>query len=260
MSFMKWLRASLKIGLVSLWTLGVVAVLYTGLLLTIPSPGLAARWRSFIFKNWSRGLLILGGVRRHIEGNPPTAPFLLVSNHLSYVDVAVLGSVIGGVFVAKAEISDWPAIGFLCRSVETIFIDREVRRQIPEVMAEIERQLGHGQGVILFAEGTSSVGDSVLPFRPALLEPAARSNLPVSYASLSYRTPEREPPAHLSVCWWGGAPFVPHALEFFKLRRVDATVVFGDQRFQNRNRKVLANELRSAILGSFQPVVEPDEV
>ena len=260
MSIIKWLRASLKIGMVSLWTLGVVATLYLGILFTIPSPRVAARWRSFIFKNWSRGLLLIGGVRLHAVGEPPVTPFLLVSNHLSYVDVAVVGSLVGGVFVAKAEISDWPIIGFLCRSVETIFIDRQMRREIPGVMREIERQLGHGQGVILFAEGTSSAGASVLPFRPALLEPAARAGLPISYASLSYRTPEGESPAHLSVCWWGGAAFVPHVLEFFRLRRIDATVVFGDRQFQGDSRKVLAKQLRGAVLESFEPVVTEEEL
>jgi 1-acyl-sn-glycerol-3-phosphate acyltransferase len=255
----KWLRASLKIGLISLWTLGIEAALYLGILFTIPSPRLAARWRSFIFKSWSRGLLLITGVRRHAVGKPPEAPFLLVSNHLSYVDIAVLGSLVGGVFVAKAEISDWPAVGFLCRSVETIFIDREMRRDIPRVIKEIERQLGHGQGVILFAEGTSSSGASVLPFLPSLLEPAARADLPVSYATLTYWTPEGEPPAHLSVCWWGGVPFAPHALEFFKLRRIDAKVVFGDREFQSGDRKILAKELREAIVESFQPVVEEQD-
>ena len=260
MSIIKWLRASLKIGLISLWTLGVVMTLYLGLLFTIPAPRLAARWKSFIFKNWSRGLLIIGGVHRQAVGSPPQAPFLLVSNHLSYLDIAVLGSLVGGVFVAKAEISDWPAVGFLCRSVETIFIDRELRRDIPRVIEEIERQIAHGQGIILFAEGTSSSGASVLPFLPSLLEPAARSGLPVSYATLTYRTPEGEPPAHLAVCWWGGVPFVPHALEFFKLRRIDAKVVFGDREFQSGNRKVLAKEVRGAIVESFQPVVREEDL
>ena len=260
MSIIKWLRASLKIGSISLWTLGVVMTLYLGLLFTIPSPRLAARWKSFIFKNWSRGLLIIGGVRRQAVGSPPQAPFLLVSNHLSYLDIAVLGSLVGGVFVAKAEISDWPAVGFLCRSVETIFIDRELRRDIPRVIEEIERQISYGQGVILFAEGTSSSGASVLPFLPSLLEPAARSGLPVSYATLTYRTPEGEPPAHLAVCWWGGVPFVPHALEFFKLRRIDAKVVFGDREFQSGDRKVLAQEVRGAIVESFQPVVREEDL
>jgi 1-acyl-sn-glycerol-3-phosphate acyltransferase len=256
---MKWLRATLKITLVSLWTLAVVVILFGGLLFTFTSPRLAARWRSFIFKNWSRGLLLIGGVRLHALGAPPKAPFFLVSNHLSYVDIAVLGSLVGGVFVAKSEIRNWPFIGFLCRSVETIFIDREMRRDIPRAIGEIERQLDLGQGVVLFAEGTSSSGASVLPFRPALLEPAARSEIPISYAALSYSTPTGEPEAHLSVCWWGGVPFAPHALEFFKLRRIDATVIFGDRYLQSPDRKTLARDLRTAVLESFRPTVHDDQ-
>lgn len=231
-------------------------VLLVGKLFVFPFPKLDARWRMFIFRLWSRGQLLALGVRVEIEGSPPEPPFLLVSNHLSYLDIPVIGKFAGAIFVAKAEISSWPLIGFLCRIVNTIFVDRSLRRDLPRVMEEIDSELANGMGVVLFAEGTSSKGETVLPFRPSLLEVAARSDIPVSYASLSYRTEGDDPPAHTAVCWWGGAPFSPHALECAGLKRIHAKVRFGDVRIHDTDRKRLANKLRAEILAIFEPVVE----
>ncbi len=118
--------------------------------------------------------------------------------------------------------------------------------------------MAHGMGVVLFPEGTSSKGAGILPFRPSLLESAARSDTSVSFATLSYHTLGDEPPAHLSVCWWGGMDFMPHALQFAGLRRIYAKVVFGGERIHHRDRKELAKRLRAAMLEQFEPVVEEE--
>ena len=125
-------------------------------------------------------------------------------------------------------------------------------------MREIHSELGNGMGVVLFAEGTSSKGAGVLPFRPSLLEVAAQSEIPVSYAALSYRTLDGDLPAHEAVCWWGGAPFSPHVLECAALRRIDARVVFGSERIHDADRKQLATQLRDEIQKIFEPVVIED--
>jgi len=213
----------------------------------------------FIFRSWSLCVLPVLGVRVEVEGTPPEPPFLLVTNHLSYIDIPVIGSQVGAIFVAKSEISAWPGVGFMCRSINTIFIDRGLRRDLPRVMREIDRELEHGMGIVLFAEGTSSRGATVLPLRPSLLESAARSDTPVSFATLSYHTAEDEPPAHLAVCWWGGMDFSPHAREFARLRRVHARVVFGNERIHDVDRKELARRLRTAMLAQFEPVVDEEE-
>lgn len=255
---MKRLRAGIRLILVTLLTSIHVATLLLGSLLIFPLPQLRARWRMFIFRSWSLCLLPVLGVRVEVEGEPPEPPFLLVTNHLSYVDVPVIGSQVGGIFVAKSEISSWPGVGFMCRSINTIFIDRNLRRDLPRVMRQIDREMEHGMGVVLFAEGTSSKGATVLPFRPSLLESAARSDTPVSFGTLSYHTPEGEPPAHLAVCWWGGMDFSPHALRLAQLRRVHAKLVFGDEPIHDVDRKELARKLRTAMLERFEPVVDEE--
>lgn len=257
---MKRLRAVVRLSLAvgnSLFFAGVVLV---GNLFLIPFPKQGARWRMFVFRGWSRCMLLALGVRVESQGDPPEPPFLLVSNHLSYLDIPVIGRYAGAIFIAKSEISDWPLIGFLCHIVNTIFIDRSVRRDLPRVMTQIDSELAGGMGIVLFAEGTSSKGATVLPFRPSLLEVAARSEIPVSFAALSYRTEEDDPPAHLAVCWWGGEPFSPHALEFAALKRIHAKVVFGNERIHDANRKLLAQKLRTEVLEIFEPVIdEPEE-
>jgi len=256
---MKGLRAAIRFLLVSLLTTVHILALLLAALVLFALPRLRARWRMLVFRSWSRSVLFVLGVEVEVEGRPPEPPFLLVTNHLSYVDVPVVGTQVGAIFVAKAEISSWPGVGFMCRAINTIFIDRNVRRDLPRVMREIDREMEHGMGVVLFPEGTSSKGATLLPFRPSLLESAARSDTPVSFATLSYHTPEGEPPAHLAVCWWGGMDFSPHALQFARLRRVHAKIVFGDEPIHDVDRKQLAQKLRTAMMERFEPVVDEGE-
>ena len=104
-------------------------------------------------------------------------------------------------------------IGGLAILMGTIFVDRNAPRDTIRVMGRLEAAVAAGDGVVLFAEATSSPGSDVLPFRPALLEWAARDEHPVYYASLSYRTPEGSAPAHLAGALgrpvWNLVPFMP---------------------------------------------------
>ena len=106
---------------------------------------------------------------------------------------------------------------------------------------------------MLFPEGTSSGGDQVLPFRPSLLEPAARGGLPVAHASLRYISPEGFPPASESICWWRDMPFGSHVLSLLRLPRIRAEVRFGPELLRGRDRKELAHRLWEATKAQFEP-------
>ncbi len=205
------------------------------------------RWRRLIVGSWGRSTARIIGMRIELNGQPPRAPFFLVSNHLSYVDIVALSSCLDCVFVAKSEISGWPGLGQISRSIGTIFIDRRNFQDIPRVVDLIEGALLEAQGVVVFPEGTSTMGEKILPFSPALLEPAARAGYPVSYAAVSYRTPPDEPPAYLSICWWGEMTFVPHLIEMLKLKEFYVSVNFGPGAIQASDRKILARSLWSAV-------------
>ncbi len=253
---MSRLRVGVRLLLVVLLTTTCFLLLVIGSLLASPWPRARVRWRGFVFKTWSRFLLAILGIDVETVGDPPDLPFFLVANHLSYIDIPVLASHVGVVFIAKSEIASWPFVGLVCKGANTIFINREVRRDIPRVMELIHRELDLGSAIVLFPEGTSSKGDSVLPFRASLLGAPARSEMPVSYAALSYDIPEGDVPVHLAVCWWGGMPFGPHLLKLLSIRRIQAKVVFGNEQLIDRDRKLLASRLRAAILEKFEPTAQ----
>lgn len=229
-------------------------------LVLTPWPRLKVRQQGRAFRFWCRSLCRVFGIRVRATGVPPRPPFFLVANHLSYADILVLGTELPCVFVAKAEIDRWPLFGALCRSVNTIFIDRQAKRELPRVLATIETTLAAGQGVVIFPEGTSSAGHEVLPFRSSLLDLPARLGYAVHWAAITYRVPAGETPAHLSVGWWGEMPLVPHLREFLALPWIEAPIAFGEEPLADEDRKRLAERLRSAVEGRFLPTVERGEV
>jgi 1-acyl-sn-glycerol-3-phosphate acyltransferase len=212
------------------------------------------RVRFLAVRAWARWVARVVGMKVVVDGDPPRPPFLLVSNHLSYVDIVAYATTIDCVFIAKSEIAHWPAIGRLARSIGTIFIDRESLTDLPRVLAVTRGALASGKGIVIFAEGTTTRGDRVQPFGSSLFELPARDNLPVCYASITYRTPKAEAPASNSICWWGDAEFLPHLLDLLEVREFEAVVTFGQEPIRAINRKILAKQLWEAVNSQFTPV------
>ena len=244
------LARSIALGIV---TLGLWLVWLAG---SLPARALgrASRWRARTFGAWARTSARVIGLTVRVEGPPPEGAFLLVTNHLGYLDIVLLASRLSCVFVSKAEVRSWPVLGFMSRSMGTIYLDRTRKRDLVRVGREIEEALEAGEGVVLFPEGTSTQGADVRPFRSSLLEVAARRNLPVRYAALRYSTGEGDPPAHRSVAWWGDATFGPHFLALLGVSRIEATVSFGDEPVAETDRKLLARRLHEEVEGRFVPM------
>ena len=256
--FTRLLRRCLRIALLSLVTGVFFAVLWTVFAVLLPAPRLRRPARNTIFRAWARVCLRVIGCRLRVEGPAPRAPFLLVCNHLGYVDIPVLAACTDTWFVAKMEMRSWPLIGMLCRSVGTIFIDRRASRDVLRVNRLIADVLADGYGVVLFPEGTSTQGFEIRRFRTSLLDHPARTGMPVHAAALTCRTPPGEPPAHLSVCWWGDAPLFDHAQRLFELRGFEVVVRFSPVAVRGSDRKELAARLHSEVERLFEPVVAPD--
>lgn len=248
---MKQIRAAFRYILFVVVTLGLYAIWFVGAFL-IPNK---QYWRQVILYAWARGFMRIAQMKIETIGAAPQPPFFLVCNHLSYTDVPALRAVVNGVFVAKGEIESWPLAGRIVRDMGTVFINRSNRRDIPRAGAEIIKRLDSGEGVIVFPEGTSTKGEEVLPFNSSFLEFAAQSDLPVSYASISYKTGAGQPSASKNVCWWEDIGFGAHLWQLFQVKEFTAVINFGDEPVQNPNRKALAHELREKVREKFIPVI-----
>lgn len=139
-----------------------------------------------IVQFWHRGLLTILGVRLQGFGKATQAPALLVSNHISWLDIAALGALCPGHFIAKSEIADWPVIGWLAAQAGVFYIKRGDRQASAEVAVRMTGAFLQDQSVLLFPEGTSSDGTDVLPFHARLFAAALENNTPVQPVVLNY--------------------------------------------------------------------------
>lgn len=249
---MRSVQAAYRFALFSICTFG----LYAAWFITNPFIPNKIHWRQFAFGLWTASFVRITKMRVEIRGVPPKPPFFLVCNHLSYADIAALRYAVKGVFVAKAEVRGWPAAGRICADMGTIFINRANRRDIPRAGEEILGRLDAGEGVIVFPEGTATSGqEGVLPFNSSFLEFAARGGVAVSYAAISYQTPEGELPAHLAAAWGEDISFFKHLWRLLKVRRYTALITFGEEPITNPDRKLLAGELHDRVAQIFTPVL-----
>lgn len=248
-------RAWVRLVLVALGIFTALVLWGAGSVVLLPLPRARRAFRRQCFHRLARWVAWLLGVRILVEGVLPAPPFLLVSNHLSYLDIVVYAATTPIRFVAKREVSGWPVFGLLARAMGSIFVDRSATRDALRAIDELADAMAAGDGVVLFAEATSTAGHTVLPFRPALLEWAAHTGHPAHYASIGYRTPAGSPPAHLAVCWWGEMTFLRHLVDLARLPSIEATVRHGDAPIAERDRKRLADRLHQAVSAQFTPVV-----
>ncbi|MFT0859634.1 lysophospholipid acyltransferase family protein [Ancylobacter sp. G4_0304] len=209
-----------------------------------------------------RAVLALIGIRVRVTGAPATArPLLLVANHVSWLDICVLGAQFPLAFVAKSEVGSWPGIGLLAKLQRTVFVDRAARTATGRAAHEIAGRLGGGDPVVLFAEGTSSDGNRVLPFRSALLGAASRGegNAAIQPLAIAYvaqggvslgRT--RRP----LVAWYGDMDLAPHLMEVLRRGTLDVELRFGEL-VEAGNRKAAAGEAERAVRALLARALNP---
>jgi len=204
----------------------------------------------------------------------PLQPTLFVANHVSYLDIEVLAAAVPTCFVAKREVRDWPLVGITAEVQRTVFVDRTRRHQAVEAVNEIVNRLHGGTSVVLFAEGTSSDGNRVLPFRSALLgavEEAAIRGGPdgilLQPMSITYTGQQGIPMGRQHrplVAWYGDLDFIPHIKTFIERGAVDANVSYGEpvrtdgtvdrktmtKQLEDSVRRLLATSLRGRALST----------
>lgn len=251
---MGYLRAVIRLILfIPVTVLTVVFVAVGNLILGLINKGWAVQWKNYMIRSWAWVTGYLMGLRMEKRGTPPKPPFFLVANHLSYVDVVLLWRYLDATFVAKSEIRSWPFFGWATRTLGVLFIDRELKRDVHRMNQRISEVISQYQGVILFPEGTSTKGKSVLPFNAPLLQYPVDAQMDVNFATITYHTKDPDSTAHLDVCWWGEMEFIPHFWQLLQLKSFHATITFGEQAYTADDRKVLAEKLHQAVIDDFIP-------
>ena len=180
----------------------------------------------------------LMGLKVTVRGAPAgERPLLLVSNHVSWLDIPVLSSVLPLSFIAKREVRAWPFVGWLARLQRTVFVDRDRRNRTGAATSEIAGRLHDDDAMVLFAEGTSGDGNRILPFRSALLGAAEamiedRAHRPVTVqpVAIAYGRVNGLPMGrqHRHVAAWYGDMELPgHLWALLCAGPVDVVVSFG---------------------------------
>jgi 1-acyl-sn-glycerol-3-phosphate acyltransferase len=165
-----------------------------------------------------------------VVGRPPSLggghgpAGLLVSNHLSYLDILIYGASCRISFVSKSDVRRWPLFGALASAGNTVFVDRSTGAQSAEATRQIEQRLREGIPVLFFPEGTSSDGNAVLPFRSALFEPAIRAGAAVTAAAIRYYSSEA---SEAEISYWGTMVFLPHLFRTLCLKDLQTEIRFG---------------------------------
>jgi len=187
-------------------------------------------------------------------------PVLLLSNHVSWLDIIVLGAVAPVVFVAKSEVANWPVFGWLAKLQRTIFVERERRHKTGDAARAMGDRLLGGDVVVLFPEGTSSDGIRILPFRSALIG-AVHHTIgdqthhdrvtvqPVSIAYVGYGGVPVGRALRDKVAWYGETELMPHLKGIFSSGAVDVTVSWGEAASygMTANRKQIARDAEAAV-------------
>jgi lyso-ornithine lipid O-acyltransferase len=194
---------------------------------------------------WSTVCLRRLRIRSSVAGPLPTSG-MVVSNHLSYVDIMVYGAAMPCVFVSKSEVKSWPVFGWLATLAGTIYVDRNRRSDTFNANEDISRVMLQGLPVLVFPEGTSTGGDEVLPFYASLFEPAVMHDLPVTPAYLSYEVSGGT--VSQDVAYWGDMTFFPHLLRLLRLGEIRAAVRFSESAKVFGDRKTAALETREEVL------------
>lgn len=207
----------------------------------LPPRPVRARWMSSRSSRFVQSL----GITVEPSGPIPTRGIVL-SNHLGYADIVVLGSLMPAVFVSKADVRQWPIFGWLVEGAGTLFVDRERRQDVNRTNGEISAAVQEGSPIIVFPEGTSSPGDTVLEFRSSLLQPAMDPASPLTAAAIHYEVDEGI--AEQDVCWWGDMTLANHLPRLLSRTRIRARVAFSPYEGDRVDRKQLARDLHARVL------------
>lgn len=205
--------------------------------------------RTRAIHRWSQELLQRSAIELRLHGSAPgDVPALLVSNHVSWLDIFVINAWRPARFVSKAEVRGWPLLGPLVTGTGTLFIEREKRRDALKVVHEMADALRRGHHVAAFPEGTTGWGDAVLPFHANLLQAAVSAAVPVQPVALRYLDARSGQPTRVAA-WVGDMSLVASMRQLARQRHSGGLIaeLHVLPPLRGEDRRALSQAARSAI-------------
>lgn len=198
---------------------------------------------------WLRVLARCAGFRVTAHGTLPAPGSFIAPNHQTYADIVAVGGLTPCFFVAKAEVRQWPAIGFLFRKSHHIPVRRDTTQDIGSTSEDIAGRLAKGLSVTVFLEGTSTGGDGPLrDFRPALLQAAIDAEAPVVPCAIRWSARDPRVNRAEDIAYWKDHVLVPHLFRFLGFRGIHCDVYFGEPlTVAGFDRRELAPRIQAAV-------------
>ena len=211
-------------------------------------PRLSVEQREMRVQAWALQLLALWGIHLKVIGQPVSAgPALLVSNHISWLDILVIHAARYCRFVSKSDIRGWPLVGALSTGAGTLYIERSSRRDALRMVHDMADAMREGDVVAVFPEGTTSDGVSLLPFHANLIQSAIAAQAPVQPMSLKFLDARTGEPT-LAPCYIGDDTLVGSVWRTLTALPITAVVHFGPvQQAEGRERRAWAQALREEV-------------
>jgi len=245
----------------SLWALffGLVGMVH----LWISVLGMPNRWKMVSRLNRIYTLLLRSILNIKItvtgdEGQLERGGYVIIANHVGYIDGIVLGSIFPIVFVSKKEVRTWPIVGQWNILCGTIFIDRQHKGQVGVLVREMSGKLKQEANILLFPEGTSTNGERMLPFQTAPLAAPLRSRSVIVPTTLAYKSIDDVPVSTANrdaIYWYGDMDFMSHFWKLLALRSIEVLVTIQPKvecfRYPDNSagRKKLAEDCYDRVLG-----------
>ena len=212
-------------------------------------PRLSREQREMRVQAWALELLALWGVHLKVLGQPVlSGPALMVSNHISWLDILVIHAARYCRFVSKSDIRDWPLVGALATGAGTLYIERNRRKDALRMVRDMAEAMKDGDVLAVFPEGTTSDGLSLLPFHANLIQSAIAAEAPVQPMSLKF-VDARTGELTLAPCYIGDDTLVGSVWRTLTAPPITAVVCFGEPQTANgRERRQWAHELRETVM------------
>jgi 1-acyl-sn-glycerol-3-phosphate acyltransferase len=207
----------------------------------------------FMLNTWSRWMSRLFGVRTRVSGAILPGPVLIVANHISWLDIVVMHSAAAMSFVSKAEVKNWPVIGFAATLGGTVYLERGSHDSSTNVAGDLITRLKQGRRVAIFPEGGISPGDSVKVFHARLFKIAVEGECPVQPVMIRYVSKGRRDP---DMSFFASESFIANALRLLGRPASICELAFLDPiPSQGHSRKALAEHSRAAVDAAFGEAV-----